>query len=47
VMSVTPQIVRPLPDGAQTYNPYDVGPMTTESIKTKALPTYDASRPRF
>ncbi|HUY29126.1 MAG TPA: pilus assembly protein N-terminal domain-containing protein [Candidatus Binataceae bacterium] len=47
VMSVTPQIVRPLPDGAQTYNPYDAGPMTAESIKTKALPTYDASRPRF
>jgi len=47
VMSVTPQIVRALPDGAQTYNPYDAGPLTPESIKTKQLPTYDASRPRF
>ncbi len=47
VMSVTPQIVQPLPDGAQTYNPYDVGPLTPESVKTKALPEYDASRPRF
>ncbi|MGB6089601.1 MAG: pilus assembly protein N-terminal domain-containing protein, partial [Candidatus Binataceae bacterium] len=47
VMSVTPQIVRPLPEGAQTYNPYDVGPMSPESIKTQQLPTIDASRPRF
>ncbi|MFZ0660289.1 MAG: pilus assembly protein N-terminal domain-containing protein, partial [Candidatus Binataceae bacterium] len=47
VMSVTPQIVKALPEGAQTYNPTDMGPMTPESIKTQQLPTYDASRPRF
>jgi len=47
VMSVTPQIVRPLPDGAQIDNPVSGPEMTTEEIRTKALAQPDASRPRF
>jgi Flp pilus assembly secretin CpaC len=47
VMSVTPQIVRPLPDGASVYNPTAVPEMTTEEIETRRLAQPDASRPRF
>ena len=47
VMSVTPQIVRPLPEGAQIQNPVEVPEMTTEQIKTKPLEQPDAARPRF
>jgi Flp pilus assembly secretin CpaC len=47
VMSVTPQIVRPLPDGAAVYNPTAVPEMTTEQIETRPLAQPDASRPRF
>ena len=47
VMSVTPQIVRPLPDGAAVYNPTSVPELTTEEIETRRLAQPDASRPRF
>jgi Flp pilus assembly secretin CpaC len=47
VISVTPQIVRPLPANAQIYDPYDTPDMTTAQIRTKALAQPDASRPRF
>jgi pilus assembly protein CpaC len=47
VMSVTPQIVRPLPDGASVYNPTAVPEMTTQEIETRRLAQPDASRPRF
>jgi len=47
VMSVTPQIVRPLPDGASVYNPTAVPELTTEEIETRRLAQPDASRPRF
>jgi Flp pilus assembly secretin CpaC len=47
VMSVTPQIVRPLPDGSSVYNPYQTPDMTPQQIKTLPLAHPDASRPRF
>jgi len=47
VMSVTPQIVQPLPDGASVYNPTAVPDLTTEQIETRRLAQPDASRPRF
>jgi pilus assembly protein CpaC len=47
VMSVTPQIVRPLPSGASVYNPYPSPEMTTREIETHRLAQPDASRPRF
>ena len=47
VMSVTPQIVRPLPDGASVYNPTSVPELTHEQIETRRLAQPDATRPRF
>lgn len=47
VMSVTPQIVRPLPDGSAVYNPYHTPDMTPEQVKTMPLARPDAARPRF
>lgn len=47
VMSVTPQIVQPLPEGAQVYNPTSVPELTTEQIETRRLAQPDATRPRF
>ncbi len=47
VISVTPQIVRPLPDGASVYNPNSVPELTHEQIETRRLAQPDASRPRF
>jgi pilus assembly protein CpaC len=47
VMSVTPQIVRPLPDGAAVYNPTSVPELTRDQIETRKLAQPDATRPRF
>ncbi|MGA9742063.1 MAG: pilus assembly protein N-terminal domain-containing protein [Candidatus Binatus sp.] len=47
VMSVTPQIVRPLPDGASVYNPNSVPELTHEEIETRPLAQPDVTRPRF
>ena len=47
VMSVRPEIVRPLPPNAQVFDPSARGPLTAEEIKTKRLATPDAARPRF
>jgi len=47
VMSVTPQIVQPLPEGASVYDPTGVPDLTTEQIETRRLAQPDASRPRF
>jgi pilus assembly protein CpaC len=47
VMSVTPEIVHPLPSGAQVYLPTSRPPMTAEEIKTEPLTTPNAARPRF
>jgi pilus assembly protein CpaC len=47
VMSVTPQIVQPLPDGASVYNPTAVPDLTTEQVETRRLAQPEATRPRF
>jgi pilus assembly protein CpaC len=47
VMSVTPEIVRPLPYGGQVFLPTSRGGLTAEEIKTKPLEPPDAARPRF
>jgi len=47
VMSVTPQIVQPLPDGASVYNPTGVPDLTTQQIETRRLAQPEATRPRF
>jgi Flp pilus assembly secretin CpaC len=47
VMSVTPQIIRPLPDGASVYNPTSVPELTRDQIETRRLAQPDATRPRF
>lgn len=47
VMSVTPQIVRPLPEGGSVYNPTSVPELTQEQIETRRLAQPDATRPRF
>jgi pilus assembly protein CpaC len=47
VMSVTPQIVRPLPSGGQVYLPTSRPPMTDEEIKTERTAIPNAARPRF
>jgi Flp pilus assembly secretin CpaC len=47
VMSVTPQIVEPLPDGASVYNPTSAPELTHEQIETRRLAQPDATRPRF
>ncbi len=47
VMSVTPEIVRPLPENGQVYLPTSVGEMTPEEIRTKPITPAEAARPRF
>src|ERR1700722_1715817 len=47
VMSVTPQIVQPLPDGASVYNPTSVPDLTREQIEPRRLAQPDITRPRF
>jgi pilus assembly protein CpaC len=47
VMSVTPQIVQPLPDGSSVYNPTSVPDLTHEQIETRRLAQPDVTRPRF
>jgi len=47
VMSVTPQIVSPLPDNGQVALPTDRSPMTASEIRTREITPADASRPRF
>lgn len=47
VMAVTPQIVRPLPTGAEVRIPINVPQLTAEDIRTHRLSTPDAARPRF
>ena len=47
VMSVTPQIVAPLPAGGEVFLPSERAPMTRQEIETHRLVPADASRPRF
>jgi Flp pilus assembly secretin CpaC len=46
VMSVTPQIVRPIPAGAEAAVPAS-GPLTSDELRTERVNPPDASRPRF
>jgi pilus assembly protein CpaC len=47
VMSVTPEIVQPLPSNGQVYLPTHRAEMTAEEIKTKRIEPPDPARPRF
>ncbi len=47
VMSVTPQIVRPLPTGGQAFQPSSAPWLRTEEIATHRTSEPDAGRPRF
>jgi len=47
VMSVTPQIVQPLPSNGRIADPVDRGPINQQEIQTERLAQPDASRPRF
>lgn len=48
VMSVTPELVRALPPGAEVALPTErQGPLTPEEVRTQPLTTPDAARPRF
>jgi Flp pilus assembly secretin CpaC len=47
VMTVTPQIVSPLPSNGRVELPTDRGPMSFEEIKTRRVYPEDAGRPRF
>jgi Flp pilus assembly secretin CpaC len=47
IMSVTPQIVQPLPANGRVNLPTEHGPMTERSVRTKAVYPPDVSRPRF
>jgi pilus assembly protein CpaC len=47
VMTVTPQIVAPLPSNGRVALPTDRGPMNSEEIQTRRLYPDDAARPRF
>jgi pilus assembly protein CpaC len=47
VMTVTPQIVRPIPTAVRVALPTDRGPMNPDEIRTRSLGQPDASRARF
>ncbi len=47
VMSVTPEIIRPLPQGGQVFLPTNRGEMSAAEIKTVPIEPPDAARPRF
>ncbi len=47
VMSVTPQIVQPLPAGAEVFAPSKRGPLTYQEIRTERTAVPEPSRPRF
>jgi pilus assembly protein CpaC len=47
VMSVTPEIIQPLPPTGQVYLPTGRGDLTPDEIKTRTLEPPDAARPRF
>jgi Flp pilus assembly secretin CpaC len=47
VMSVTPQLVGPLPEGGQVFLPTSRPPLTSREIQTQRTPLADVSRPRF
>jgi pilus assembly protein CpaC len=47
VITVTPQIIRPIPSGLKVALPTDRGPLTSQEIRTRPLNQPDAARPRF
>jgi Flp pilus assembly secretin CpaC len=47
VMTVTPQIVAPLPSNGRVALPTDRGPMNSSEIQTRRVYPDDAARPRF
>lgn len=47
VMSVTPQIVSPIPTTGQAALPTDRGPLTASEIRTRRVYPVDTTRPRF
>jgi Flp pilus assembly secretin CpaC len=47
VMSVTPEIVRPLPQSGQVYLPTGRGDLTPDEVRTQTVEPPDAARPRF
>ncbi len=47
VMTVTPQIIRPLSAGIRVALPTDRGPMSPEEVRTQPLAQPDATRQRF
>ncbi len=47
VMTVTPQIIRPIPAGIRVALPTDHGPLSPQEVRTRPLSQPDASRPRF
>jgi hypothetical protein len=46
-MSVTPEIVRPLPLSGQIYLPTSRGELSADEIKTRRIEPPDVARPRF
>jgi pilus assembly protein CpaC len=47
LMTVTPQIIQPIPAGAQVALPIERGQMTPEEVRTKPLSAPDVTRPRL
>jgi pilus assembly protein CpaC len=47
LITVTPQIIQPIPAGSEVALPIERGQMTAEEIRTQPLNAPDASRPRF
>jgi pilus assembly protein CpaC len=47
LMTVTPQIIQPIPAGGQVVLPTERGQMTPEEVRTKPLSAPDVTRPRF
>jgi pilus assembly protein CpaC len=47
VMTVTPQIIQPIPGGAQVALPIERGQMTAEEVRTEPLSAPDVTRPRL
>lgn len=47
VMTVTPQLVAPVPSNGQVVLPTDRGPLSNEEIRTRRVYPPDAARPRF
>ncbi len=47
LMTVTPQIIKPIPAGAQVALPIERNQMTADEVRTKSLNAPDVTRPRF